>query len=392
MPSLFPSLKGLLRDPDSRWNFPQIEARRYRKALYWAYKQIEESGQLVLGPGLAAFEQAFATWLNPSIDPRQVIGVANGTDAIELALHACGVGKGDLVALPSHTAYATTAAILRLGAHPLFIDISLHSHTLCPSALSKAVTSASQAVKAVIAVHLYGESCDLTAIQSICKRLSIPLVEDCAQACGTTYEGRTVGTWGDYACFSFYPTKNLAALGDGGALVVNSNLEKAGYCRRSRAYGWNEYRDAVQWGVNSRLDELQALLLTQKLKDLRKRILQRRQIAGWYSEKLSPLLGSSDLISLPGDGKNWKHSYHLYVIQVAQDKRDHILSKARSEGIPLAIHYSKPCHHQPYLNLDKLTCLPRTEEVTKTILSLPLHPYLRKGDIADVSDFLKSRL
>jgi dTDP-4-amino-4,6-dideoxygalactose transaminase len=192
-----------------------------------------------------------------------------------------------------------------------------------------------------------------------------------------------VGTWGRFAAFSFYPTKNLAAFGDGGALVVNRPGD-AEAARRSRFYGWDGRRQAVQFGVNSRLDELQAWVLLGKLDHLRSQIAKRRQLARWYRERLQHLAG--DGVVLPGDGLDWEHSHHLYVIQVPNHQRDRLLEQGRSIGLPLVVHYPLACHQQPYVieRFGPQARLPRTEERLGRILSLPLHPYLDEQHIDDV--------
>lgn len=371
------------------YSFPQQEAWRYRRALRHSEQKIVASGQVILGPGVAAFEAAFAAWIDPALAPESAIGVANGTDALELALWAAGVRSGDVVALPSHTAYATLAAVLRLGGQPLFIDLAGERPVLCPEALEQAIAACPRPVRAVIAVHLYGESCDLGRLSALCERLAIPLIEDCAQACGTLYNGQPVGRHGRFACFSFYPTKNLAACGDGGAVVARCP-DDAEHLRRLRFYGWDASRQAVQFGVNSRLDELQAWLLAAKLNDLERRIAQRRQVAEWYRQELE---GLPDL-RLPGDGEGWRHSYHLYVVQLPAARRDQALAACRVAGIPAGLHYPLACHQHAYVGerFGMRWSLPRTETLLPRILSLPLHPYLPRRQVRQVARALRQAL
>ena len=393
------TLPHLWRPMSSRspFNFPQIEAHRYRGALHQALRAIERSGQVILGPGVAGFEADLAAWLGQGLKAEQVLGVANCTDALELALHACGVRAGDTVALPSHTAYATAAAVLRLGAVPLFVDIAVDRPVIDVSALRSRLAQppAGRPVKAVIAVHLYGEVCDLQELLSVCREHGVPLIEDCAQACGSQYRGHQVGTWGDYACFSFYPTKNLAACGDGGALVTRAEGESLEQIRRLRFYGWDQSREAVQWGVNSRLDELQALLLQAKLQHLEHRINQRRRVADWYQQGLSPLLADTALRKLPTDGQEWRHSYHLYVVEVEPEHRPALLAHCLNQGIPAGLHYPKACHQQAFLRQRAAwstdqerpaggESLPNTERLAGRILTLPLHPYLSRNTVERV--------
>jgi len=365
------------------FNFPQQDLHRHGGLVLDAIELMRSSGQLILGEGVTRFEEAFAAWLVLERTPPAVVGVANGTDALELALRGCGIGPGDRVVMPAHTAYATTAAVLRVGAVPVFADIAATGHGIALDHVRQLLQEAGPRPRALIAVHLYGEACDLTELKALCDEHGLDLIEDCAQACGTLYRGEPVGSWGRFAAFSFYPTKNLAAFGDGGALVVNrpGDVEAA---RRSRFYGWDGRRQAVQFGVNSRLDELQAWVLLGKLDHLRSQIADRRQVAHWYRERLQHLAGRG--VVLPTDGPDWEHSYHLYVIQVPSDQRDWLLEQGRSMALPLAVHYPLACHQQPHVieRFGPQAGLPRTEERLGRILSLPLHPYLDERQIDEV--------
>jgi aminotransferase EvaB len=373
-----------------RANFPKQDTISYQTLIEEGVRQIIASGQTILGPGVRSFEAHFAAWLGGGLEPRHCLGVASGTDALELALRCAGVTPGDGVIVPSHTAYATVAAILRVGASPIFVDIAPGRAVLCPEAIKLTIGSHKN-VAALIAVHLYGESCDLLAVQNICRQHGLPLVEDCAQATGTTYQGRNVGTWGDFAAFSFYPTKNLGALGDGGLLVINSKATDPAItnARRMRFYGWDEQREAVQFGVNSRLDELQAWILNGKLEGLDAQILARRRLADLYREGLSSL-AAEGLLTLPEDGDLWRHSYHLFVVQMDPGKRNDILEQATLAGIPLGVHYSKACHQHPYIvsQFPEGFDLPHTESQVRRVLSLPINPYLIEEDVSLVCDFL----
>lgn len=357
------------------FNFPQQELHRDGHLLVSALERMKASGQVILGEGVAAFEAALAQWLSPSLTAEQVVGVANGTDALELALRGCGVTPGDRVLLPSHTAYATVAAVLRLEAVPVFLDLGNSGPLLSVQDLDEQLATV-PGVKAVIAVHLYGAACDLPAIAALCEHHGVSLIEDCAQACGTTWGGQPVGRWGRFAAFSFYPTKNLAAFGDGGALVVNrpADVEAS---RRGRFYGWDTARQAVQFGVNSRLDELQAWVLLGKLAHLDQRIAQRRQVAHWYAQRLR------GRARLPGDGDDWRHSYHLYVIGLPAPVRQRLLQDAAGPDLPLAVHYPLACHQQPFVRerFGAGRPLPQTEAHLQEILSLPLHPYLQEEQV-----------
>lgn len=336
------------------------------------------------------FENRFSSWLGGGVLPHHCLGVGNGTEALELALRSAGVRPGEHVIVPSHTAYATVAAVLRLRATPLFVDIATQGSTLCPQRTQEFLECTPN-VTAVVAVHLYGEACDLAPLHHLCGLHGVPLIEDCAQATGTTYQNQHVGTWGDYAAFSFYPTKNLGAVGDGGLLVINPKASDAAItnARRMRLYGWDDQREAVQFGMNSRLDELQAWILSGKLKDLHTQILARRRLAELYREQLASL-AAEGMLTLPTEGDLWSHSYHLYVVQVDTECRDELVRQANAEGIPVAIHYSKACHQHPFIEREFAVSydLPHTESRVRRVISLPINPYLTDDDVSLVSDFL----
>lgn len=376
----------------NRINFPQKDTKFHQSLIDDALQSIINTGQLILGPGVKKFESDFAKWLSHDIEAAHCIGVGNGTDALELALRAAGIQAGDHVALPSHTAYATVAAVLRVAAIPIFIDVQSDRPVISSETLAHTL-SICKSVKAVIVVHLYGEVCDLESIQSLCNLNHITLIEDCAQATGSLYHNHRVGTFGDFAAFSFYPTKNLGAMGDGGMLVVNPRIHQnqLEIARQMRFYGWNDNREAINFGVNSRLDEFQALLLSGKLHNLDLQIERRRELAALYNSELEPYLGNQ-IIDLPSDQDYWSHSYHLYVIQLQPSLRNKLMEASKQAEIPLGLHYSLPCHKHPYIlnNYPGLHPLPNTETIVQQILTLPLNPYLKSKDIRKVCDFIKS--
>lgn len=375
-----------------RINFPQKDTEFHQFLIDDALKSILNTGQLILGPGVKQFEFDFAKWLSHDIEPVHCIGVGNGTDALELALRAAGIQAGDHVAVPSHTAYATVAAILRVAAIPIFIDVQSDRPVISAETLAHTLNICKD-IKAVIAVHLYGEVCDLESIQSLCRLNHLTLIEDCAQATGSLYQNHRVGTFGDFAAFSFYPTKNLGAMGDGGMLVINPrvNQNQLEIARQMRFYGWNDNREAVNFGVNSRLDEFQALLLSGKLKNLDSQIERRRKLAALYNYELGSYLGDK-ITDLPSSQDHWSHSYHLYVIQLQPSLRNKILEASTGAGIPLGLHYALPCHKHPFIvnNFPSYHSLPNTERIVQQILTLPLNPYLKSKDILKVCDFIKS--
>jgi dTDP-4-amino-4,6-dideoxygalactose transaminase len=375
-----------------RINFPQKDTKFHQALIDDALQSIINTGQLILGPGVRQFESDFAKWLSHDIEAVHCIGVGNGTDALELALRAAGIQAGDHVALPSHTAYATVAAVLRVAAIPIFIDVQSDRPVISAETLAHTL-SICKSIKAVIAVHLYGEVCDLESIQALCNLNHLTLIEDCAQATGSLYRNHRVGTFGDFAAFSFYPTKNLGAMGDGGMLVVNPRINQSQLeiARQMRFYGWNDNREAVSFGVNSRLDEFQALLLCGKLQNLDLQIERRRELAALYYAELEPYLGNQ-IIDLPSDQDHWNHSYHLYVIQLQPNLRNKLLETSKQAEIPLSLHYALPCHKHQYIvnNYPSYHSLPNTETIVEQILTLPLNPYLKSKDIRKICEFIKN--
>ncbi len=326
-------------------------------------KRVLKSGWYILGQEVTRFEQEFAAYCNVS----EAVGVASGTDAIRLALQALAVGAGDEVITVAHTAVATVAAIEATGARPVFVDVDFNTCVLDPDLLARAITPRT---KAIIPVHLYGYPADMVPILDIAERHNLYVVEDCAQAHGALYRERPVGSWGHLAAFSFYPTKNLGAFGDGGA-VVTSHSELADRLRLLRQYGWRERYISESSGSNSRLDELQAAILQVKLSRLNEWNVTRRRLAALYHQLLS-----QTPLTLPHDPENGQHVYHLYVVRSPQ--RNELQAYLKACGIATAIHYPVPVHLQPaytYLGCGPGT-LPVTEQLAEQVLSLPLYPQL----------------
>lgn len=343
-----------------------------------AIARVLESGWYILGREVEAFEQEFAAYVGTPYG----VGVASGTDALQLALRACGVGPGDVVAAPSHTAVATVTAIDLCGATPLFIDIDPCSFTLDPNRLADTLEARARTSrlrpKAVIPVHLYGHPADMTAITEIAQRYEMVVVEDCAQAHGARWSGRRVGTWGDAAAFSFYPTKNLGALGDGG-LVITESEAIADRVRLLREYGWRERYVSAVPGDNSRLDELQAAVLRAKLPHLDADNACRRLIARQYDTGLA-----QSGLTLPQTAPEANHVFHQYVVRA--DARDALRAYLRERGIGTLVHYPVPVHQQPaYARFAGDTDLTHTEAAARTVLSLPLFPELNKEQIEAVT-------
>ena len=346
---------------------PHAQYVAHKREIDEAVVRVLDRGRYVLGPEVSAFEAEFADYIGTS----HAIGVGSGTEALHVALAACGIGPGDEVITVSHTAVATVAAIELAGAEAVLADIEPAYFTLDPAVLASLVTPKT---KAIVPVHLYGQSADMTGIIETARRLGLRIIEDCAQATGARYKGRRVGSFGDMACFSFYPTKNLGALGDGG-MVVTGNGELARQARLLREYGWAERCVSHFRGWNSRLDELQAAVLRIKLRHLDDDNARRAAIAEHYDRELA-----NSAVRTPQRRPGADHVYHLYVAQ--SDERDGLMEHLHRREIGALIHYPVPVHLQPaYLGrLRGCNRLPVTEQAAKEILSLPIYPELEPGD------------
>ena len=325
------------------------------------------------GQAVADFERDFATYCEAA----QCVGVANGTDALELALLALGVGPGDEVITVPNTFIASAAAISRVGARPVFVDVDRQTQQLDPALLPAAITART---RAIIPVHLFGHPADLDPIIAIARAHNLHVVEDAAQAHGARYKGRRVGALADVGCFSFYPGKNLGAYGDGGAVVTNSP-ELAARIRQLADHGRvDKYRHAVV-GRNSRLDGLQAAVLGVKLRHLDDWNDARRRIAAALTERLG-----SDTVIPPHVAPDVEPSFHLYVIRT--ERREAVQRMLADAGIASGVHYPIPLHLQPaYAALGyKEGDFPVTELLAGQILSLPIFPELREDEIARIGD------
>lgn len=336
-------------------------------------------GVFILGPEVAAFEQEFAAW----VGTQNGVAVASGTDALHLALRACGIGPGDEVITVSFTAGATVAAVAMTGATPVLVDIDPRTYTMDPTLVEDAITPRT---KAILPVHLYGHPADMTAIMDIARRRNLRVIEDCAQAHGAAWDGKPVGSIGDLGCFSFYPTKNLGAYGDGG-FITTSDPELAERLKLLRQYGWVERDRSVLKGFNSRLDEMQAALLRVKLRYLQTWTEQRRALAAQYRHLLEH--NHRELL-LPQELPGARHVYHLFVVRSPQ--RDAVRQYLAGEGIGTLIHYPTPVHLQDaYADLGLgLGSLPMTEVLSGQILSLPLYPELPDEAVARVAAALNA--
>lgn len=354
-------------------------------ANYLAHKQeidqvvssVLESGWYILGQELGRFEAEFAAYIGAA----ESIGVGNGTDALQLALRACGVGPGDGVITVSHTAVATVCAIQLSGATPVLADIDPATFTIDLNRVEDILRSdASRRVKAMVPVHLYGHPADMSGVMDIAGRHDLFVIEDCAQAHGARWQNRKVGSFGHFGAFSFYPTKNLGALGDGGALVT-SHAELAQKARELRQYGWKERYISDAHGMNTRLDELQAAILRVKLRYLDEENGRRREIAARYSRLLS---GSASL--LPQESDAAEHVYHQYVVRSLQ--RDNLRVFLKRNSVETSVLYPFPVHLQRGYRETEVGAggMHETERACREILSLPLYPELSDAQVSRIAE------
>ena len=341
---------------------PHASYLAYQQEIDQAIHRVANSGWYILGKEVSAFEEEFAAFIGLP----HAIGVGNGTDALELALRACGIGTGDEVITVSHTAVATVAAIELVGATPVFVDIEPGSYLMDPRQIEGAISSRT---RAILPVHLYGRPADLPAILEIARKHSLRIIEDCAQSHGASLSGVKTGAWGDLAAFSFYPTKNLGALGDGG-MVVTRDPDLADRVRELREYGWKQRYISDRPGMNSRLDEMQASILSVKLRHLSQDNDRRERLARVYLEALK-----GSCLRLPSVPAGGVHAWHLFV--VAHQDRDALQSFLRERCIGTGVHYPVPVHLQPaYRDRVSLRPLPNTAKASTQVLSLPLYPEL----------------
>jgi dTDP-4-amino-4,6-dideoxygalactose transaminase len=359
---------------------PKAGYMSQRKEIDAAVQRVLENGWYILGQEVEAFEHEFAAFVGVA----DAIGTASGTDALVLALRACEIGPGDLVLTVSHTAVATVAAIELVGATPLLVDIKSTTFTLDPSALRHALAHSPNGLpKAVIPVHLYGHPADIAAIMELADHFGLFVIEDCAQSHGATVAGRMTGSWGHISAFSFYPTKNLGAMGDGG-MVVTDNNKLAHRVRLLRQYGWQERYVSDIPGENSRLDELQAAILRVKLHALKAGNERRNTIAGRYTKGLE---GTG--LTLPSCRKDSSHVYHQYVVQTPH--RDSLQAFLREQGIGTVIHYPMAVHQQPAYSgrIPIAGSLLKSERAVSQVLSLPMYPELTEGQVDFVIDAIQ---
>jgi dTDP-4-amino-4,6-dideoxygalactose transaminase len=325
-----------------------------------------DSGRFILGPNVRSLEEEFAA----SIGHGHAVSVANGTDALELALNALRIGPGDEVVTTSYTFYATAEAIARTGATPVFADIDPATLCLDVAAAEAAIT---ELTRAIVLVHIFGQPGDCEAFRALADRHGIALIEDAAQAFGASFEGHRAGSWGDVATFSFFPTKNLPAMGDGG-MTVAASADVADRIRMLRFHGSRDKKTFEYVGVNSRLDEMQAAVVRLLMPHVDGWNDARRAVASRYAE-----LGLGERVALPAEPADRRHVYHLYVVRT--DRREALQRSLKDAGVASAVYYGEPLHLQPvFAHLGyRPGSLPETERAAGEGLALPMFPTLSEA-------------
>lgn len=338
-------------------------------------KRVLKSGQFILGPEVSSLEKEAAEY----IGVKYAIGVASGTDALHLSLLACGIGEGDEVITTPFTFIATAEAVSYCGAKPVFVDIDINTYNIATEKIEEKIT---KKTKAIIPVHLYGRAADMDRIMEIAGRYKLKVIEDCAQSFGTEYKNKKTGSIGNAGAFSFFPSKNLGAYGDGG-IVVTDDGAIADKIKTLRAHGSRQKYIHRVIGYNSRLDEIQAAILRIKLKKIDQWNEMRRKNASIYNNLLKGLP-----VKLP-DGKGREHIYHVYTIGIK--RRDECIRFLSENGISSAVHYpvtipaQEAYEHLGYKESD----LPNSYQAAREVLSLPMFPELEKGEIEAVCDAIK---
>ena len=369
--------------PDIPQTDPRAGYLAQRAEIDAAVARVLDGGSYILGPEVEAFERDFGAYIGAV----HGVGVASGTDALVLALRALAPGPDDYVITVSHTAVATVAAIELAGARPLLVDIDAATMTLDAACLARALAAPPGPIAAIVPVHLYGQAADLDAILALAQRYGVRVVEDCAQCHGARLGGRRLGAFGDLAAFSFYPTKNLGAFGDGG-MVVTGDAALAQRVAELRQYGWRERYVSATTGVNSRLDPLQAAILGVKLRRLDADNAAREAIAALYDAGLG-----ATALARPARPPGGTHVFHQYVVRHA--KRDALREALRRGGVGTGIHYPVPVHLQPAY-AGRISIGPgglgESERAAAEVLSLPIYPQLDAADARRVIAALRDAL
>ncbi len=366
----------------------QAQYEKIREPIDAAIRQVLEGAHFILGPNVSALEEELAAFLQVT----RAVTMASGTDALHLALRACGIGGGDLVITSAFTFVATATSVSYAGARPVFADILPGSFNLDPVRVSEYLAGKGKGpkpkdrVKAIIPVHLYGQPAEMGPLLAIARDHGLCLIEDAAQAIGATYQGRPVGGLGDVGCFSFYPTKNLGAMGDGG-LATTQDAGVGDHLLRLRVYGGRERYHHDELGWNSRLDEIQAAVLRVKLRYLGEWTARRRQIAARYREGLAGLP-----LTLPVEGEGMTHVYHQFAIRVSQ--RDLVQRRLAERGVRTSVYYPLPLHLQPmYQDLGyRPGDFPEAERAAREVLCFPMYPELTDGQVDEVVEACRQSL
>lgn len=355
----------------------KVQYQKLKDELWPAIEHTVSQGHFILGQEVDLFEKEFAAFCGS----KHCVGVSSGTDALHLSLLALGVGPGDEVITAANTFIATAFAISYTGATPVLVDVSPMDYNIDPEHILEAIT---ERTKAIIPVHLYGQPADMNTIMDIARQYNLYVVEDACQAHGAGYNGRRVGTFGDAACFSFYPGKNLGAFGDGGAVVTDDdNLSER--IRGLRQYGEKEKYVHTVLGYNNRLDSIQAAILRIKLRHLDEWNASRKKAAQLYKEMLS-----DTKVKLPEENLGSAHVYHLFVVQ--HPCRDDLLNFLKDKNIFCGIHYPVPLNRQnPYLSVKTIPDdVPVTVDLSSKILSLPMYPDISEAQITTVAQAIKN--
>jgi dTDP-4-amino-4,6-dideoxygalactose transaminase len=362
--------------------------RALASQLSAAFERVLESGQFILGKEVSSFEEEVAALAGA----KHAIGVSSGTDAILLALMALDIGPSDEVLCPSFTFFATAGCVARVGATPVFVDSCAGSFNIDIADAARRITPKT---KAIMPVHVFGQMADMNAVRQLAQAHGLWVIEDAAQALGATFENKPAGSLCDFGAFSFFPTKNLGALGDAG-LLVTSNDELAAKARLLRNHGAEQQYFHKMVGGNFRLDSLQAAFLNVKLPHLAAYTERRRENAAYYSHALSPVSAEFDLI-LPTEQSNRHHIWNQYTLRIGGQQRDALRSFLIERGIGTAIYYPLPLHQQQcFANLMKPTSLPVAEQLARECLSLPIYPELTRHQLKlvvdSISEFASNRL
>lgn len=355
-----------------------VQYRQLKEEIDNGILAVLEKCQFILGPNVSAFEEEAAAYLNV----RQAVAVASGTDALHLALVAAGIGPGDEVITTPFTFIATAEAIRYVGATPVFADIDPRTFNIVPEKIEAAITPAT---RAVLPVHLFGQPADMPVIMSICERYGLKLIEDCAQSFGASIGDRMTGNFGNFGCFSFFPSKNLGCYGDGGMVTTDSE-ESAETLRVLRNHGSRKRYHHSLIGFNSRLDEVQAVVLRAKIKRIESYNMNRRRVAALYNE----LLADTE-VTTPYEDEKCVHVYHQYTILTS--RREEIMKKLADSGIASAVYYPIPLHRQDvFADQYRNISLPVSETVAQRCLSLPIFPEMTADQVEEVAYAVRKAL